>query len=168
MDYVHARDLTAAATNRQVLRARDSHTPVERRLRTQKKRLSRVTILPQPCLLCGGQEETPVHMRVGCAHLWLLWPHYRQAVQAAARHLPPGNKALWVASCRPAGAEWTEVFCSGLVLPEPAGRNLGGRVLPAHAAPRGFHVRALQPPAGVTPSRAPQRGGPGTLMAHCG
>ena len=31
------------------------------------------------------------------------------------RHLPPGDKALWVASWRSAGATWTEVFCSGLV-----------------------------------------------------
>ena len=92
--YVHARDLTATATNHRALRARDGHTPVQRRLRVRKERLSGVAVLPQPCLLCGGPEETPVHMHVGCAHSRLLWPHYRQAVHEAARHLPPGDKAL--------------------------------------------------------------------------
>ena len=48
--YVHARDLTAAATNRWALRARDGHTPVQRRLRVRKERLSGVAIVPQPCL----------------------------------------------------------------------------------------------------------------------
>ena len=64
-----------------------------------------------------------MHMHVGCAHSRLLWPHYRQAVQEAARHLPPGDKALWVASWRSAGAAWTEVLCSGLV-PEEAEAQL--------------------------------------------
>ena len=82
--YVHARELTAAATNHRALRARDGHTPVQRRLRIRKERLSGVTILPQQCLLCGGLEETTVHMHVGCARSRLLWPHYRQAVQEAA------------------------------------------------------------------------------------
>ena len=59
--YVHARDLTATATNHRALRARDGHTPVQRRLRIRKERLSGVAILPQPSLLCGGPEETPVH-----------------------------------------------------------------------------------------------------------
>ena len=121
--YVHVRDLTATATNHRALRARDGHTPVQRRLRVRKERLSGVAILPQPCLLCGGPEETPVHMHVGCAHSRLLWPHYRLAVQEAACHLPPGDKALWVASWRSAGAAWTEVFCSGLV-PEEAEAQL--------------------------------------------
>ena len=121
--YVHARDLTATATNHRALRARDGHTPVHRRLRVLKERLSGVAMLPQPCLLCGGPEETPVHMHVGCAHPRLLWPHYRQAVHEAARHLPPGDKALWVASWRSAGAAWAEVFCSGLV-PEEAEAQL--------------------------------------------
>ena len=114
--YVRAQDLTATATNRRALRARDGHTPVQRRLRVRKERLSGVAVLPQPCLLCGSPEETSVHMHVGCAHSRLLWPHYRQAVQEAARHLQAGDKALWVASWRSAGATWTEVFCSGLVL----------------------------------------------------
>ena len=74
--YVHAWDLTATATNHRALRARDGHTPVQRRLRVRKERLSGVAVLPQPCLLCGGPEETPVHMHVGCAHSRLLWPHY--------------------------------------------------------------------------------------------
>ena len=117
--YVHARDLTAPATNHRALRARDGHRPVQRRLRVRKEWLSGVAILPQPCLLCGGPEETPVHMHVGCIHSRLLWPHYREAVHEAARHLPPGDKALWVASWRFAGAAWTEIFCSGLV-PEQA------------------------------------------------
>ena len=64
-----------------------------------------------------------MNMHVGCAHSRLLWPHYCQAVQEAARHLPPGDKALWVASWRCAGAAWTEVFCSGLV-PEAAEAQL--------------------------------------------
>ena len=121
--YVHARDLTATATNCQALWARDGHTPVQRRLRVRKERLSGVAIVPQPCLLCDGPEETPVHVHVGCAHSQLLWPHYRQAVHEAARHLPPGDKALWVASWPSAGATWTEVFCSGLV-PEDAEAQL--------------------------------------------
>ena len=121
--YVQARELTATATIRRALRARDGHTPVQRRLRVCKERLSGVAIVPQPCLLCGGPEETPVHMHGKCAHSQLLWPHYRQAVHEAARHLPPGDKALWVASWRSAGATWTEVFCSGLV-PEDAEAQL--------------------------------------------
>ena len=83
--YVHARDLTATATNHRTLRARDG---------VRKERLSGVAVLPQPCLLCGGPEETPVHMHVGCGHSRLLWPHYRQAVHEAARHLRPGDKSL--------------------------------------------------------------------------
>ena len=114
--YVHAQDLTAAATNHRALQARDGHMPVQRRLRIRKERLSGVAILRHPCLLCGGPEETPVHMHGGCAHSQLLWPHYRQAVHKAAHHLPPADKALWVASWRSAGAAWTEVFCPGLVL----------------------------------------------------
>ena len=121
--YVHARDLTATATSHLALRARDGHTPVQRRLDIRKEWLSGVAILPQRCLLCGGLEETPVHMHVGCAHSRLLWPEYRQVLQEAARHLPPGDKALLVASWRSAGAAWTEVFCSGLV-PEAAEAQL--------------------------------------------
>ena len=121
--YVDARDLTATATNRRALRARDGHTPVQHRLRVRKERLSGVAVLRQLCLLCGGPEGTPVHMHVGCAHSRLLWPHYPQAVHEAARHLPPGDKALCVASWRFAGATWTEVFCSGLV-PEEAEAQL--------------------------------------------
>ena len=117
--YVHAWDLTATAINHRALRARDGHTPVQRRLRVRKERLSGVAVPPQPCLRCGGPEETPVHMHVGCSHSRLLWPHYRQAVQEAARRLPPGDKALWVALWRSPGAAWTEVLCSGLV-PEAA------------------------------------------------
>ena len=135
--YVHAPDLTAAATNRRALRARDGHTPVQCRLRVRKERLSGVAIVPQPCPFCGGPEETPVHMHVGCTHSRLLWPHYRQAVHEAARHLPPGDKALWVASWRSAGATWTEVFCSGLVL-EDAEAQL--RALTRYDPPGGTSV----------------------------
>ena len=138
--YVHARDLTAAATNHRALRARDGHTPVQRRFRVRKEWLSGVAILPQPCLIRGGPEETPVHMHVGCAHSRLLWPHYRQAVQEALRHLPPGVKALWVASWRSAGAAWTEVFCSGLV-PEAAGAQL--RTIARYNPPGGTSVEDL-------------------------
>ena len=135
--YVHARDLTATATNCRALRARDGHTPVQRRLRVRKERLSGVAVVPQPCLLCGGPEETPVHMHVGCARSRLLWPHYRQAVHDAARHLPPGDKALWVASWRSAGATWTEVVCSGLV-PEDAKAQL--RAIARYDTPGGTSV----------------------------
>ena len=121
--YFEAQDLTAAPTNHRALRARDGHTPVQRRLRIRKERLSGVAVLPQPCLLCGGLEETPVHMHVGCAHSRLLRPHYRQAVQEAARQLSSRDKALWVASWRSAGAQWTEFFCSGLA-PEAAEAQL--------------------------------------------
>ena len=121
--YVRARDLTVTATNRRALWARDGHTPVQRRLHVHKEWLSGVAVIPQPCLLCGGPEELLVHMHVGRAHPRLLWPHYRQAVHEAARHLLPGDKALWVASWRSASATGTEVFCSGLV-PEDAEAQL--------------------------------------------
>ena len=110
---------------------------MQRRLRIRKEPLSGVAILPQPCLLCGGPEETPVHMHVGCPHSRLLWSHYRQAVQEAARHLPPGDKALRVAWWRSAGAEWTEVFCSGLV-PEAAQAQL--RAIACYDPPEGTCV----------------------------
>ena len=110
---------------------------MQRRLRVRKERLSGVAIVPQPCLFCGGPEETPVHMHVGCTHSRLLWPHYRQAVHEAARHLPPGDKALWVASWRSAGATWTEVFCSGLV-PEDAEAQL--RAITRYDPPGGTSV----------------------------
>ena len=135
--YVLARDLTATATNQRALRARDGHTPLQRRLRVRKERLSGVAKLPQPCLLCGGPEETSVHMHVGCAHSRLLWPHYRQAVGEAASHLPPGDKALWVASWRSEGAAWTEVFSSGLV-PEAAEAQL--RAIACYDPPGGTSV----------------------------
>ena len=135
--YVHAWDLTATATNRRALRVRDGHTPVQRRLRVHKERLPGVAVLPQPCLLCGSPEETPVHMHVGCAHSQLLWPHYRQAVHEAARHLPSGDKALWLASWRSAGATWTGVFCSGLV-PEDAEAQL--RAIARYDLPGGTSV----------------------------
>ena len=134
--YVHARDLTAAGGHR-ALRARDGRTLVQRRLRIREERLSGVAILSQPCLLCGGPEEAPVHMHVGCAHSRLLWPHYRQAVQEAARPLLPGDKALWVASWRSAGAGWREVFCSGLV-PEAAEAQL--RAIARYDRPGGASV----------------------------
>ena len=82
--HVHNQDLTAAATKHQALRARDGQIPVQRRLLIRKEILSDVAIPLQPCLLRGGQEETLVHMHVGCAHSRLLCPHYRQAVQGAA------------------------------------------------------------------------------------
>ena len=135
--YVHARDLTATATNHQALWARDGHTPVQRRLRVRKEGLSGIAVLPQPCPLCGGPEETPVHMHVRYAHSRLLWPHYRQAVHEAAHHLPPGDKALWVASSRSAGAAWTEVLCSGLV-PEEVEAQL--RAIARYDPPGGTSV----------------------------
>ena len=135
--YVHTGDLTMTATNHRALPARNGHTPVQQRLRVRKERLSGVAVIPQPCLLCGGPEKTPVHMHVGCAHSRLLWAHYREAGQEAARQLPPGDKALWVASWRSAGAAWTEVFCSGLV-PEAAQAQL--RTIARYNPPGGTSV----------------------------
>ena len=76
-------------------------------------------------------------MHVGCAHSRLLWPNYRQAVQEAARRLPPGDKALRVASWHSAGAAWTKVFCSGLV-PEAAEAQL--RAIACYDPPGGTSV----------------------------
>ena len=76
-------------------------------------------------------------MHVGYAHSRLLGPHYRQAVHEAARHLPPGDKALWLASWRSAGAAWTRVFCSGLV-PEKAEAQL--RAIARYDPPGGTSV----------------------------
>ena len=135
--YVDARDLTATTTNHRALRARDGHTPAQRTLRVRKEHLSGVAVLPQPCLLCGGPQETPVHMHVECAHSRLLWPHYRLVVQEAARHLPPGDKALSGASRRSAGAAWKEVFCSALV-PEEAEAQL--RAIARYDPPGGTSV----------------------------
>ena len=68
--YIHARDLTAAATNAPPLRAREghipSHTPVQRRLDIRKEPLSGVSVLPRPCPLCGGKKESPLHVHMGC------------------------------------------------------------------------------------------------------
>ena len=91
-DLVHVRDLITTTTNHRALRARDGRMPVQSRLRTRKERLFGVSILPQPCLFCGGREETLVHMHVGCTDLRLLWAHYHQTVQEAARHLRPATK----------------------------------------------------------------------------
>ena len=114
-------------------------------LRTQKERISGVSVLPQPCLLCGGRKGTPVHMHVRCSQSRLLWPHYNQAGKEAAQHLPPGDKALWVALCSSASAEWTIICCYGLVFDaaepqhrmttryDPRGGYLFGRGPPSHA-----------------------------------
>ena len=84
LTYVHARDLTAAATSQRALRATDGNTLVQRRLCIRKERLSGVSVFAQPCLLCGGKEVTLVHMHVGCTHSRLLWPRYHQAVRGMA------------------------------------------------------------------------------------
>ena len=178
--YVHAWDLTATATNRRALRARDGHTPVQRRLRVRKERLSGVAVIPQPCLLCGGPEETPVHMHVGCTHSRLLWPHYRQAVREAASHLPDrgqspvgglvvlrrrhvdGNLLLRTVARGRGGAASRH---SPL---RPARRDLCGRFPPPNAPAGGLCMGASQAPAGATPLRAPKRGSLGAPMAHCG
>ena len=60
-----------------------------------------------------------------------------QTVQEAAGHLPPGDKALWVASWRSAGPAWTEVFCSWLV-PEAAEAQL--RAMARYDPPGGTSV----------------------------
>ena len=72
-------------------------------------------------------------MHVGCAHSRLLWPDYRQAVHATACGLPPGDKALWVASWPSTGIAWTEVFCSGLV---PEGAEARLRAIARYYPPR--------------------------------
>ena len=78
-----------------------------------------------------------MYMHVGSAYPRLLWPHYRQAVQEAAGHLLPGDKALWAASRRSAGTEWAEVFCSWLV-PEAAEGQLSA-------------IARYDPPGGTSP-----------------
>ena len=60
-----------------------------------------------------------------------------QAVHEAARHLPAGDKALWLASWRSAGNTWTGVFCSGLV-PEEAEAQL--RAIARYDPPGGTSV----------------------------
>ena len=167
--YVQGRDLTATASNCRALRATDGHTPVQRRLRVRKEGLSGVAVLSQPCLLCGGPEETRVHMHVGCAHSRLIWPHYRQAVHEAACHHPPGDKALCMdgslllragaRGCRGAAPRHSPL--------RPARRDRYGQ-FPSHAPAGGLRIEASQPPAESTPPRAPKRGGPGAPMAHRG
>ena len=90
--YVHARDLTATATNDPALRARDGHTPVQRRLRVRKERLSGVAVLPQLCLLCAGPEDTPVHMHVGCAHSGSSGPTTTRRCKRRPATSRPGTK----------------------------------------------------------------------------
>ena len=67
-------------------------------------------------------EDPGAHARGVCPLTAPLAPLPPGGTQAA-RHLPPGDKALWVASWRSAGATWTAVFCSGLV-PEDAEAQL--------------------------------------------
>ena len=135
--YVHARDLTATATNHRALRARDGHTPVQRRLRTRRERLSGVPS-SRSCASSAAARRRP-----RCTCTWdaptrgSSGPTFRQAVQVAARHLLPGDKDLWVASWRSAGAAWTEVFCSGLV-PEAAEAQL--RAIARYYPPGGTSV----------------------------
>ena len=178
--YVHARDLTAAATNRRALRARDGHTPVQRRLRVRKERLSDVAIVPQPCLFCGGPGRDPG------AHARGLHP-----LAAPLAPLPPGGTRGG-----PPPPTWGQGPVGGLVALRrrhvdggvllrtgargrggaaprhnpirPAGRDLGGQLPPPHAPAGGLRVGASQPPAGATPPRAPKRGGEGAPVAHCG
>ena len=156
--YVHARDLTSAASNHRALRVRDGHTPVRRRLCIRKERLSPVSILPQPCLLCGGLEETLVHMHVGCADSRLLWPHYRQAVQEAARQSARGQGAMggFVALRRrrvdegfllQAGARSGNSAAPRDYPLRSASRDLRGQVPATHAPVGGLRVGAPQPPA---------------------
>ena len=76
-------------------------------------------------------------MHAGCAHSRLLWPHYRQAVQKAARHRLPGDEALWVASWRSAGGKWVEVFCFGLV---PEAADAQPRAIVCYDPPGGYSL----------------------------
>ena len=170
--YVHTRDLTAAAANHRALRARDGHTPVQRRLLIRKEQLFGVAIFSQACLLCGGQEETPVHMHVGCAHSRLLWPHYLQAVHEAAQHTSRlGTRRYgWPSGVppEPSGRRSSVTgWCSKRQRRSSAGLpattrwgDVCGRVPPAHALAGAFCVRALLPPAGAT-SRRPTVRRPG-------
>ena len=76
-------------------------------------------------------------MHVRCAHSRLFWPHYRLAVQDAARHLPTEDKALSVATWRSAGAACTEVFSSGLVPQEAEAQH---RAIARYDLPGGTSV----------------------------
>ena len=75
-----------------------------------------MSILPKPCLFCGGKGNSPLNMHnLVCIHSQLPRLHDRQAVQEVARDLRARDKLLWVTLWSSAGAEGTEVFCSGLV-----------------------------------------------------
>ena len=66
--YVHTQELTAAGTTHRALQVRDAHTPLQCRLRAKEERLSGVSILPNPCLFCGGRHDPSVHMHPGCVN----------------------------------------------------------------------------------------------------
>ena len=78
--YVHDRDLTATATNRRALRARDGHTPVQRRLRFCKERLSASPLSHNR----ASYAEARRRPRCTCTeagsdprgHLWVTWGVY--------------------------------------------------------------------------------------------
>ena len=98
----------------------------------------------------------------------------------AARHLPPGDKTLWLASWRSAGTAWTEVFCSRLV-PEAAEAQLRAIARydpPGRTSVDDFLHHMLRLGDFAWELRNHQleqlfheprkRGGPGALMAHRG
>ena len=170
---VNARGLTATATNHRALRARDGHTPVQRRLCVRKERLSGVAVLPQPCPLCGSPEDTPVHMHVGCAHSRLGGA--RGGPPPPARGQSPVGGLVGLLGRRVDGSLllWAGARGGGGAAPRhsplrPAKRDLCGRFPQPHALARRFCMGASQPLAGATPPRAPKRGGPGAPMAHRG
>ena len=176
--YVHAGDLTATATNCRALRARDCHTPVQRRLRVRRERLSGVAVLPQPCLLCGGGDPG-AHargVRPLTASLAPLPPGgTRGGPPPPTREQNPVGGLVALRRCHMdgslllrAGARGCGAAASRHSPLRPARRNLCGEFPPPHAPAGGLRIGASQPPAGATPPRAPKRGSLDAPMAHRG
>ena len=116
--YVHARDLTATTSNHRRCGPRTATR------RCNAGSASERSGSPASPSSFSCASSAAARRRPRCTCTWgappsrLLWPHHGQAVQEAACHFQPGDKALWVASWRSAGAAWTDVFCSGLVTEE--------------------------------------------------
>ena len=135
--YVHARDLTATATNCRVLRARDGHTPVQRRLRVCKEgspaspsshnRASYAAARRSPRCTCTGVRPHTTHLAPlppGSARGGPPPPTRGQSpvgglVALSRRHMD-GSLVLW------AGARGRRGAAPRHSLLRPAGRDLCG------------------------------------------